>query len=152
MDWSGIQWVVIEVGHYVAYDKSMRYVIATIKIQEDGKLWVQVTGLHPVGVDSDNLWSTKGLRIVKRVVQHNKLAVSTNAMVGISDPHLVERGQEPNQGIPSGGYKQVVLNDVRGNLLARTFFAVVPEEGQECAVRCRVPPQVTPAQPPRSGS
>ena len=49
------EWVDSAVANYAVYDKSMRYVIATIKTQSDGKLWVQMATHCDSGFVADDL-------------------------------------------------------------------------------------------------
>ena len=49
------EWVDSEVANYAIYDKSMRYVIATIQTQSDGKLWVQMATQCDSGFVADDL-------------------------------------------------------------------------------------------------
>ena len=49
------EWVDSEVANYAVYDKSMRYVIASIQAQEDGKFWVQMATQSDSGFEADDL-------------------------------------------------------------------------------------------------
>jgi hypothetical protein len=49
------EWVDHEIANYTVFDKSMKYVIATIQTQDDGKFWVQMATQSDSGFVADDL-------------------------------------------------------------------------------------------------
>jgi hypothetical protein len=49
------EWVDAEVGNYAVYDKTMRCVIATIQVDDDGRFWVKMATQCDSGFLADSL-------------------------------------------------------------------------------------------------
>ena len=49
------EWMDSETAHYAVYDKFMRCIIATVEVQEDDKLWVQMATQSDSGFLADDL-------------------------------------------------------------------------------------------------